>query len=382
MKIPRIRGGPTLSVPQIGDRGGVRFPHIKASDRPLPNDPLRQTLRRLNGKGLAYMIGKGVVGLARCPNVTSFPTISTDGGVTGAFDPLRRIIFLNERPASGIGTVSTMTNTFLASYPGASGFPGNTFGSYGIAYDPVSNMVVVISQAHGWSTFDPSTGAWTLLQGTFTIGMPNNAGGIRYVICDTKRGHTLFFGYVTSGPSYYEVVSSSPSGVALVQMGSVPEYIFQNPAYSAAADKFLLANGNGSSPPFYYMDPVSWALTPSSIVSSISVGGAEGMQIGVADDLGVAVFKDQFNHTVIVDVINDVLITTDSVAWSFPLVGCAYNSCKDLLYVTDGARMITYDPSAGYAQVGNVINNLNQLFFDPYSNLTYGLRVDNTVLTF
>jgi len=294
------------------------------------------------------------------------------------FDASRRVVYVSDQGSpstSSVDVTSTATNTHLTDYTVGNGLFGGVFGSFSLGYDPVNDMLLAMSQAHGWSTFNPTTFVWSGLQGS-TYG--NQAGLSRSTACDTKRGHSIFVSFVNpaTNPGQYEVVTvSNVTGLVSTvhAVGGQPP-LAQQPAYSAAADKFIICNGTGgSSAPWYYLDPVTWALTPSAVVATVDhADNGSAMNMGIVDEKGWGVFKSGASLT-IVDLVNDTIVATGIGVMGFGMQGCAYNSCKGLLYVTDGqTRYNIIDVNNAFSSV-QVSATIGDMVFDPFSNLIYGL---------
>jgi hypothetical protein len=324
-----------------------------------------------------------VQGQLRCPLVTSFPTWSWAGGSCNQilFDSVRRLLYaVDQNP--GIDISSSVTNSYISSSSSA----GRTFGTFGAEFDPVNDMVVTQSQAFGWSTWNPETQVWLGPQGFAGPNLSNNAGSMRTIAVDTKRGHSLYVGFTnpSSNPGAYEIISvpHATGIIGLVHNAAGLPPLAQGPVYSGAADKFIIFNGTTGSSTWYYLDPVSFVLTPSSITTPIVYGGnGQAIIMGIVDELGIGIAKrSSDSNLMVVDLVHDTVVQSGLGLLGQPMSGCTYNSCTGAIHVTTGqGQEITLTVSNG-TYSSSTVNGApkGDGVFDPFSGLVYHISMGSS----
>lgn len=328
-----------------------------------------------------------------CPPVTGYPTIALGSGATyyGAYDAEHGYVWVGGQSYAGatyqgaLYAIGTELNQLAATYPGSAAYPQLPATAYSMIYDSVHNLIVIIDQFQRWDSFDPAAQTYSTV-GALGSPLYITAGALNSLAFDSVRGHVLAVATPVGGQGGVEVVSFGSatsmtrlynSGYTLPQLGCA--------VYSAAIDKFVVASGGPTprSHPFFYLDPVTWAVTSSSINSSIDGGG--DLHAFDALGTGAVAFRDG-SDIVVADVVHDsVIARVQNVPFenNSGLPGGAYNSCTSTLYFSDFSRVYKINAAGPYQYLGRTDDlGVCGLYFEPYSGLVYGISSGGTVSTF
>lgn len=324
-----------------------------------------------------------IPGNLRCPVVTSFPIINWSPGQDfyAAFDSTRRYLWVANQVYSGstaaVDVISTVTNSYVTSYIGSASFPQLPFSTISIVYDGAHDMIVMVGQAFGWETLDPTSGNFHFI-GNFGGGLINDAGVIYCLAYDNNRGHTMFVARNVGVNGGFEVISIINATTYTVEHNTtyaLPK--FGIPAFSTPADKFIIGNRDytGTVVPFYYVNPVSYAVTPSAITTGAESHG----DVFAFDNLNAVVYVNGTNVLTIANPTTDTVIKDTGIPMTGGRVrGATYNSCKGLLYVSDGAMVYAFDAINSYGSVSQTLYGAYGLYFDDFSNLVYAVDASTT----
>lgn len=329
-----------------------------------------------------------------CPTATVFPIINWNhptGGNTWAtemvFDTKRRQMIVqlsNNFPADpgatfGLDVVSSITKTFVSEHLDTGG--GNTFGTASIAYDPVHDIVAIASRTANWTRFDPNTGLFANVGAQSPqIGEDNT---FHRLAVDTKRGHVMGVaeGFGVTFGAYQIVEITDSTFTSLTTATPVAGKYLWTACYNELSDKFVVLI-KGNNPPFCYVDPVSYAVTLSTV--NRTEGGSPGHRIYSLPGTPWVVFADASARLVFTDTLTDTeyWYPTEIIGITSPptpdpsIEAFSYNTCSGILTVHSFGFLTQFHvPSKTYLSRGNDPTSFtDDAYFDQAANLTYELR--------
>jgi len=312
-------------------------------------------------------LAEGALVSALCPVVTEYPTISWSGRngplMSGGFDLSRRELWLlNQAAEESVQRVSTVTNEYVTEYLQPIN-PQLPFGQCSMVFDPVNDVLVLVGQYYGYEALNPTTGAFNFAGLAAFAGN----GGYNHLACDTSRGNTLLVGDAGDEGKQFEIGTTSTAGVFthLHTSAVIGAVKLGAPCYSDGADKFVIVVP-GSNPPLYYVDPVSYAVTASTLdLTAIAAGHC----FALAGTSYIAFAKTD-GYVVIVDASTDTVF--DSSVYAGALQAGVYNSCTNTLYVSNISTGVTKIDLASPAAVLATAQYCRVLQFDPFAGLVYG----------
>ena len=321
-----------------------------------------------------------------CPVVTSYPTITwaslygsgAMGQQNAVLDTARRMLWIKRDGFGGawisldsVTGVSTSSNAYVAEYMGSWGGPGGSqlpFAALAMAYDSVNDVVVILAQAHGWEKFDPATGVFSSTAPTSTLLTPQTNYRLAY---DSTRGNCLatdMFG----GGGRFEVTNTTKTTFSVVYASPALGGLIGQPTYSEAIDRFVIQR-QGSNPPLYYVHPVTFALTLST-VNDTAGGSSPTNKLWNLPGTPYVAFINSGGKVVFVNVLTDTVYytTAESMAGGY-VADAAYNSCTGVFYVADGPTQVQGFSLALKARVHLSAGTYTSLVFDPAAGKVYAV---------
>ena len=319
------------------------------------------------------------ISIVGCPSVSSYPTIDWTSGIANPWptmeilDTKRRNVLIQLSNASGPGNllldaISSITKTYIAEYPDDGS--GNMFGTSWMGYDPVNDLVIIASRTTNWTRFNPATGLYSTAGAqAIQIGQDNF---FRRLAVDIKRGHVMG---TSQGTKKFQVVRITPSTSTSLIVSADQWALLRHCCYNEVSDKYVLL-GSVSSPAISYVDPVSFAVTVSTLAIQ-SGGPAQNLVLSLPGTPWI-VFNDSTSHLAFVDTTNDTLYWSPTEAVSpSSIQDFSYNSCSGVFTVAMDSFIKQFDV-LNKSYVGTIpapggLGGYYSMIFDPTANLTYCL---------
>jgi hypothetical protein len=310
-----------------------------------------------------------------CPPVTSYPIISwTAGSLPSVCSygtqhvPTRTIWVAGHENSPGTGVwvnvISTDTNTYIQSY---NLYPVyNLFNTDAIITDTINNQIVVSDQK-GYVAFISASLSYptiTVIHTGISPGSPPYLG----MAYDNIHAYALL---VTPLANATIGIIDCTSKVLIYSNPGIG-YPGKCPTFNQATGEFVICNSTGPSP-YTFVDPITHVATPSSLTIGSSDHAFYSPECQV-----LIVSRASNGNSYIIDATTDTLIQSLTGSLHIGMIeGVCYNSCSSELMVSTGtapAKLYSLDPSNNYSpSIVQSGDSLYSVFFDPDSNLTYGV---------
>ncbi len=339
------------------------------------------------GKSCDTLLSLEVVG---CPSVVSYPSFDgTDASGAQApvnaqqfLDASRRLLWAPLRYTSGarngmggVVAVSTITNSYVGTYwDNTSGIILTPFSA---VYDPVHDVVVFLNRNSGYARFDPGTLLFTT---TYipTVGFPQ--GNTDCLAVDTQRGNVIFPSHFPG--NQYEITRTTKSAFSLLHTSPGMGLPMRAAAYSEGADRFVIQVDGGAFP-CYYVDPVTYAKTDSTIAIQCKSSSADHLCTLPGTPWG-AFIKQSDSKLVIFDCLTDSVYYDTGVALNANhFAGAAYNNCTGVLCaIGEGSSPTTIKRFNLLTKtyIDTISVGARSIIFDPAANRSYYLYDGNPLI--
>lgn len=328
---------------------------------------------------LSPSLAYGAVTEVTCPVVTVYPSTTWDdnqGGtsavVCGAYDPSRRCLWIMVQAetypdVNRIVKFSTATCEYVDHY-WRGGSPAYPFGQNSIVYDPIHDRVILKGQAYQYVSFDPETGVLTPAGNSAFATL----GGYRNLACDTTRGNILLSGVSGTENQRYEIGTIADATFSQLHLSDACGVALRTPVYSSGADKYVLLATNHN-PALYYVDPVTYALTASTI--DLASKNDSSSNLLMFPGTSVVAFVDSGSKLAFVNAATDTLLDRSNTIGD--VNNSTYDSCSNLAVfyrTSDGIFSVDLSTFA-MTEISDAIRG-PVLAFDEWANLIYCVTHD------